>query len=546
MFLEITLTRIFSVTLWYHFAFVVISLAMLGMAAGAMYVYLNRERYRPQDSLSAMGRLTARLATTTVLAYLLSLGVGFRMSAHPAALVSLGLIVGFWAVPFFVSGMLVSIALTRTPLPVGRLYAADLAGAALGCLLVQPALSYVGPPGSIGLSGIALLVAAEWMARGQRGASPRRWWHAMPAIAAIGCFAAISTLAPDLFSPKWVKGEWEPEKPDKIFWNAYSRVAVYSPRSVSLPLGWGMGCRAPALAGGPIHFRLERIDATAATWITQFDGDLAQHEYLAYDVVNLAHHLRKGGSAAAIGVGGGRDILAAIVMGQRRVTGVELNPVFVRLLQHDYAEFSGELARHPKVRLVVAEARNWLERTTERFDIIQISLIDTWAATASGVYSLSENSLYTVEAWRAFLQRLTPRGILSVSRWHYTSATGEGYRLAALAQAALSSMGRREPRRHVALVANRGPDCTQEGQVVNILVSPSPLSIDDCRGIDALASRCGFEVICSPSQPRDFYTDLLEPATSRALQRSYFLDISPPTDDRPFFFHMIRARHTLC
>src|SRR6185436_1045097 len=135
---------------------------------------------------------------------------------------------------------------------------------------------------------------------------------------------------------------------------------------------------------------------------------------------------------------GGRDIISAATFGYRDITGVELNPVFVKLLtrQPGFADFTN-LDRVSGLRLFVDEGRSWFARSDERFDVIQMSLIDTWAATGAGAFSLSENGLYTVEAWKIFLDRLTPRGVYTVSRWYNPNDPSETARMLSLAVATL-------------------------------------------------------------------------------------------------------------
>ncbi|HUS80021.1 MAG TPA: hypothetical protein VM283_02060 [Armatimonadota bacterium] len=544
LFVEIVLTRNFSVVLWYHFAFVAVSLAMLGMAGGAMYVYLHRDRYQPDQAQASMAKLTAWFGTTLVLAYLAAMGVAFQVALHLAAVVALALTVGLWLVPFFFSGMIVAIALTRTRLSVGRLYAADLVGAAAGCLLVQPAFANLGLPGSIAAAALALYLTGAWMARGtpQRPATGR----VSAGVAALVLLLVVSVLAPDQLSPRWIKGQWE-GSPGRVFWNAYSRIAIHAPRtSGEIGLrGWGYGRNFDPTRFRPTRFCNENIDAAAGTWITEFDGDLSRVGYLAWDVTNLPYDVRSDGDVVVIGVGGGRDILSALSMGQRTVTGVEINPVFVRLLQRDYADFSGHLAQRPDVELVISEARNWLERTDRRFDVIQISLIDTWAASASGAYTLSEHTLYTAEAWRTFLGRLKPGGVLSVSRWYQPQHPAEAYRLAALAEAALSARGVSRPGQCVAALANRSYRGSEVPCIVTLLASPEPLSGEDCLRLREAAEEYGFDVLYLPSEPTEPYATILDPARSAQWLASYKLDVSAPTDDRPYFFYMVRPADVL-
>jgi spermidine synthase len=140
------------------------------------------------------------------------------------------------------------------------------------------------------------------------------------------------------------------------------------------------------------------IDGAAGTGIYRFSGDLNEVAFLKSDVTAIAYALPGLENGAVIGVGGGRDVLTALLFGLKTVVGVELNPIFGQLLLRDYADFTA-LARHPGVTIEVDEARSWFSRTTHSFDIIQMSLIDTWAATGAGAFTLSENGLYTVEGW---------------------------------------------------------------------------------------------------------------------------------------------------
>src|SRR4029077_14167619 len=146
------------------------------------------------------------------------------------------------------------------------------------------------------------------------------------------------------------------------------------------------------------------IDGEAGTSIrrSSVPADLS---HLAWDVTNVAYHLRASGGACIIGVGGGRDVQSALMFGHELVVGVEVNPIFIDLLRNKFGEFAG-VAGDARARLVVDEVRSYLARSTERFAVVQMSLIDTWAATGAGAFSLSENALYTVEAWTTILERL--------------------------------------------------------------------------------------------------------------------------------------------
>ena len=175
-------------------------------------------------------------------------------------------------------------------------------------------------------------------------------------------------------------------------------------------------------------------------------------EHLKYDVTNIAHYLTHQGRVFVIGAGGGRDVLSALVFGQERVVAVEMNGAIIDAVNGVFGDVTGHLDRHPKVRFVNDEARSYLARSSDQFDLIQISLIDTWAATAAGALVLSENTLYTTEAWKLFFNRLTSDGILSVSRWYGRPVPAEMYRVAALASDTLRRLGVAQPRSHLMVV----------------------------------------------------------------------------------------------
>jgi hypothetical protein len=539
LFAEIIVTRVFSVVLWYHFAFVAISLAMLGMAGGSMFVHLRRDRYEGDAALAAMARLSAGLGATIIVAYLLNLGVAFRTDVHLASAMALISIVGHWAVPFFLSGMIVSIALTRLPYPAGRLYAADLIGAALGCVAVQPALSRLGPPAALAAAA-ALLWGVAWWAGRAPGRRPSPSGIGTLVVVVLLClFAVASMQEPILFSPKWIKGKWE-EGVERVYWNTFSRVSIYRETRLDGLLGWGFGDKTPHDKFPPVTFRTADIDAHASTWYVKFDGDYAKHGYLAYDISNVPYHLRRDASVAIVGSGAGRDILAALSMNQRQILGIELNPVLVDLLKGEFADYTGRIGLDPRVTVVAAEARNWIERAGQTYDIIQTTFIDTEAATASGAYALAENTLYTREAWDTFLNHLSPNGLLTFSRWHWMQAPMESLRLTALARATLHSRGVQDPGACVALLCHRqaGHDLLK----ATILISPSPLSPEDCRKLDEVAASCGFDLLYSPTHRADPYATLLDPTRGPQWEAAYEFDVSAPTDDRPFFFHNIRPR----
>ncbi len=536
---EILLTRIFSVTLWYHFAFMAISVAMFGTALGAILVYVLPSLFPPErtrERLAASALLFALCAVGGFVACLRIPTLLLRLDALPYV----ALIYLVSAVPFVFSGIAVCLALTRSPREVGRLYAADLAGASFGCLFVVLTLKVTdGPTAVLVVAAMAGLGAVCFTLE----AGPSRLKTATIAIASalvLGAFGHAWLVERHTPILRLVSVKGAPESPALYEkWTSFSRIRVEGvPGRARKPFGWGFSPRysPPAL----VEELDITIDAASGTVLTRFDGDSRKLEYLRHDVTNIAHHLRPEARVLVIGVGGGRDLLSALAFDQRSVEGIEINEAILDALNRGFGDFAGHLDRHPKVTLVHDEARSRLARDPRRFDLLQVSLIDTWAATAAGAFALTESSLYTVEAWRTFLDRLEPRGILTFSRWYRPREPYEFYRLVNLAVVSLKARGVESPRGHLAvLTAPSGDDKPTE--VGTLLVSPTPFSSDDVLRLEDLAAQMGFRSVLTPQATSD--PDLARIASGedlQALARTIPADLSAPTDDRPFFFQMVR------
>jgi hypothetical protein len=286
----------------------------------------------------------------------------------------------------------------------------------------------------------------------------------------------------------------------------------------------------------PIEQRVILIDGGAGTSMAKLGASPADHAYLDWDITAFAHHLRPDGPAAVIGVGGGRDVLEASRVGHTPVVGVELNNLIVNLHRDVMRDFAG-LPSIPGIELVHDEARSFMARETRLFKVITMSLIDTWASTGAGAYSLSENGLYTREAWQLFMRRLTPDGVFTVSRWYLVNSPGETARMLGLAMDTLWEEGVQNPRAHLALL--------QSEHVATLLVCKRPFSEQDIDRMQSESVRMGFNMMLTPRKLPGHPTlrQLIEQPTREALEHwasLQQLDLTPPTDARPFFFSMLK------
>lgn len=531
--LEVLVTRLLSVITWYSLAFLVLGMGMFGLTAGAVRVYLRPDEYEGPALGRSLARDALRFAIAVPISYALLLVVPLRVAPTLTTVVLFVVFAAIVALPFVPAGMVVAAALTKSKLPTGRVYAVDLAGAALGAPLVPELLERMtGGTAILAMSVVGAAAAYAFSTSSSDVAGKRRavrWGLGLVVL------ALVNASSKQALVPLWAKGK--PEEPQHIEeerWNSHSRVQV-SPIGKPVAALWGPGtkCRIPR-----VKQRMMMIDADAATPLYTPEQSLEELRFLDCDVTNVAHHLRPGGAAAIIGVGGSRDIQAALLFQHAPVVGIELNRRLLEILRGPMGQ--GTLVpQHPDVRLVHDDARSWLSRTNAKFRFIQASLIDTWAATGAGAHALGENGLYTVEAWRTFLGRLEPDGIVTMSRW----SSGETTRIVAVAMAALLEDGVKEPGTHVALVAS--------GLVTTIIVGKSPLTADDAETLRKVAQEKGFEILLAPGMKLPEGRKLTEVlrATSRAeLDRVTLtddLDLRPSTDERPFFFNVLRLRSFL-
>jgi spermidine synthase len=543
--LQIIQTRILSVVSMYYLAFLSISMAMLGMTAGALVVYYRLRAVTPRNVADALSVCSTLFSLVTATCFIIQL-------ASPLAIVRVATILVMWvkvlvllALPFVVSGVVVSLALTRSPFATGLTYAVDLVGAAFGCLVVLLLLNSIDAPSAIFVvAALAALAGVCFQAAGgERAATGLAMLEARllrrPGLVAVTLLAValVNTATRSGLQPLSAKLN-RIESPSAFEfeeWNSFSRIAA-SRTFKGPPLLWGAS--STLSTGLVVEQRGLNIDGFAGTVMPRFTGDANAVDFLRYDITNLAYAARNDGRVAIIGVGGGRDVLSAHIFGVRDVTGVEVNPVFIDLLTDpDKLRGYAGIADLTGVRLIVDEGRSWFTRTQERFDLIQMSMIDTFAATGAGAFSLSENGLYTVEGWRIFLSALSPRGLFTVSRWHAPSAPIEIGRTTSLAVAALMSLGVPNPRDHIYLAS--------AGNLATLIVSRQPLTAVDLESLNQRARKLNFTVLVEPGEitAEPVLRDVLSAVSIDDLNEragAYWLDLSPPTDARPFFFNQLR------
>lgn len=547
---QIAATRILSATASYHAAFGVIALVMLGLAASGTRLYLDR-----RTAPDARGRTTRALllgAASLVWATAVVVGASFiALPDHQRLIAAVAAIAGFFP-PFFWAGYAVASILTDYAEDVGRVYWADLVGAAVGCALIVPLLDLFTPIG-LGLVGAVVLslcaAAVSWLeADGWR----RRATAGL--VATVAC-AGIGFGVPGAIELRHAKHVFE--RPMWTKWNHFNRVTVYNapPGGATaaerlrekgfdasieeladrVGIGWGLS---NDYRGPTPEIRYILLDSGAGTPIIE-GGLSANLESLAWDVTALGYHAFSTPPQRAfiVGGGGGRDILTAKAFGVDHVDVVELNPAVVDLVEDDMADYSGAPYSAPGVRGFVGEARSVLSRRTERYDLIQLSMVDTWAASASGAMVLTENVLYTREAFDIYREHLTDGGILSISRWYHPETYGELARLLSMVGDSLERGGIDDPDAYVVVGYARGP---YGGYASTTLMRTRPFTADDVERLRRISQEKGFTLIWPPRSGEAPEVDVPSLLRGESPGDSTRLELDPATDDRPFFFNTFR------
>jgi hypothetical protein len=521
--LELSLTRIFSVVFYYHFAFLAISIALFGLGAGGLFSYLVADR--GGNSFYQLGVLAVVNSLTVVasLAYILTRSGEFGTFTLAGVYFAS-------ALPFFFSGAVVSIAVGEAIQRVDRVYFFDLLGAAGGCLLLVPFLNYFGGPNTVlAVSVLFAVSAAIWYnlagtMRGRAGAVTLAL-----ALVALMAFNGKSHL----IDVRYAKGHRIGQEAF-VRWNPISRIALVNPK----------GTHDPEIV----------IDADASTGIPGFDlGHLtaAERATLLQEGPGFPYMLRPGAKTLVIGPGGGWDVARALTGGSKDVTAVEINPIIARtIMQQRFPELSRGLYFRPEVHLFVEDGRSFVRRSTQKYQVLQATLVDTWASTAAGAFALSENNLYTTDAFRDYLNHLTDDGLMVFTRWGFQPPR-ESLRLLSLAIEALGELHQTEPWRHVVVLRDRARNIDAFGALDTVMIFRKPLADADVARVKIALSQTKLQSlylpgdVASKEHPANEFGQLLKSPDPQVFWRNYLYNVAPVDDDRPFFFYTVQPRDVL-
>jgi len=538
--LELSLTRLFSVVLFYHFAFLAISIALLGLGSGGLMAFLvsgrrdapgaNRPGNLNPQQVGLVAHACLGSAVTTVLALLIILHARITLDVTLGNFLRLSVIYFVAAIPFFCNGMALSTVLAVCAEDVHRVYFIDLAGAAAACLALVPIMNHLGGPSAVLLAAaLAVIAAGGFFASLPATSAARvRRLAILGTVTLLLVVVAVADAHGRFLDLVYAKGQ-KREHIEFKKWNSFSRVEV---------------------RGGDYKDIL--IDADADTAIVGASPAEARANpelfanYMRYSAA-LPYVLRPAGKDLIIGPGGGSDVMRALLSGSGDVTAAEINPIIVRdIMQGRYRDWSKGLYLRPDVHAVVAEGRSFVRRSPEHYDVIQATMVDTWASTAAGALSLSENNLYTVEAFREYLRHLAPDGTVAMTRWEFREPR-EALRIVAVGMDALrQELGVTDPTGYFAVVSD-GP-LNEFGKTVTTLIRRRPFHLSEIQTLQAYVAQhppLTVQYLPGVAGQNDAYARLLASRDPTAFSAQYPYNVSPSTDDQPFFFYTVKTAAAL-
>ncbi len=545
---EVLLIRLFSIIQWHHFAYMVISLALLGYGASGAFLALFKKRLLETFSVSLIVNL-AGFGVSSIVCYLFAQRIPFNpeeMLWDLRQLFRLPLLYLLLGLPFFFAASGVVLTLNRFSQNASRTYAADLIGAGMGSLVIIGSLYLMFPMSALKtISFTGFLAAAT------------AWWElrmkSKLALAGILSAGVAVLMVPG----KWVELSISPYKGlPQLMHISGTRILkeksgplglITVVESAKIPLRSAPGLSLTARTEPPPQLAVF-TDSDAMTVITRFSGNADQIAYLDQLTSALPYHLRSMQSVLILGAGGGSSVLQARYHAVPNIDAVELNQQIVALLQKDYAGFAGNIYNHSNTRVYIDEARGFVRTRQNSYDLIQLSVPGSFGASSAGLYALNENYLFTLEALQDYMNRLTPDGFLAITAW-IKMPPRDTFKLFATAVDAVKRAGRSDPERRFILI--RG------WQTSTLLLKNGFISANEIVALRDFCRDRSFDLAYYPGmqsgesnhynllqQPTLFYDAAITLLSnkSKTYLRDYKFNIQPATDNRPYFFHFFKWR----
>ena len=539
---EILLMKIFSIVQWHHFAYMVISLALLGYGISGTFIALFRDRLLSHFSMAFIANMVL-FGISTILSFVLTQQIPFHaqeMFWDPGSILWLLAYFLLLTLPFFFAANTVGLALSYYKRDISRLYAADMIGAGLGSLSILILLFFFYPALILKIiSSVGFL--AGLLASYELGLKPKK--RLLLLLAVFLPFMLPDTFSQINMSPYKNLSQVLQIKDTRIIEERTSLLGVVTVvESPTIPFRYVPGLSINSDTEPPAQLGVF-TNGEGMSVITRYPDSLEELRYLDDQTSALPYHLKQPEELLIIGVGGGSDLLQALYHKVENIDAVELNAELVALVRDKYADYAGNIYKRSNVNIHIAEARGYLSGSKKKYDLIQLSMVDSYGASSAGLYALSENYLYTVEAFRQYLRHLTPGGTLAISRW-VKLPPRDSLKLFATAMEALEYEGMNAPEMSLVLI--------RSWQTSTLLVKNGIISEEEIKSLKLFCEERNFDLAYyngMKKQEANRFNILQEPyffigiegiLKQKGFFTQYKFDILPTSDQRPYFYHFFK------
>ena len=522
---EILLVRIFSATMYYHFVFISISLAMLGFGCSGVVVFLFPRFFTREKCIAHLTLSSILFSLTLVLAIVVYLQIDSKIEPSLSSFLRLFQVLFLIFLPYFFSGLTITLALKHYSKHVTSLYCFDLVGAGLGCGIII-LLLYI-------YDGISLVLLTSFLAAvssflfALNNSSTKK----LRTMSALISLSALCVFAYNVYGYRFLKIQYVQGKPqDKIIfeqWNPINRVTV-TPSRV-----------------GTHNALLINYDSTDRSTMVAFDGNREKISFINDYIKSFYYQIRKDADVLIIGVGGGQDVLNAYINGHRNITAVEINPAIALLNRETFRDFNGDLFHQPGIQLKVDDGRNFIRQTREKFDIIHLGNVTSGVASASGAFTFAENSLYTVEAFKDYYNHLNDDGVLWFAQWRI-GHKGHFFTILRILTGltkALEELGVKNPGKCIMIMEE--PYRSRWRQAI-VLTKKRPFTEEEIASIENLRKKMNLVWQYNPTNRiNNSLNNFVFASDKQAFLKDYPFRVDPNTDNYPFFFNFLKPRHYL-
>ena len=544
--LQVTYTRIFSITLWYHFVWMIVSIALLGYAVSGTFLMIFHGFSK--ENIDNLLSLTSALFSVSVLiTYIISNLVPFdpiTLAWDNMQVIYIFVYYILLAIPFFLSGMTTAIAIERSENRVNTVYFSSFLGSAIGSIFVLPFFKYLGGSGVVVFTSlIGGLGAVVFTLNLKKRTKLLMGWIFLLII----LLPYSSTIIPVKVSPYKslnIALRYQNAELLETQWNSFSRIDVVKSGYIRYAPGLSLSYNENL----PPQIGII-VDGNEVNAITSYDGNSSTLTFTSYLPSYLPYHLVENPKVLVIDAGGGLGVLSALYGNSSQIIVTEENPNIINLVKDSYSTFSGNIYLDSRVDVEVSEGRSYIQNSKDEYDLIDLSLIGSISSSTTGIYALSENYIYTEEAFTSSIEHLSPNGILSVQRG-LLPPPREDIRIVSLAISSLIKSGVSNPEEHIVVFRSLS--------TLNLLVGNKPFNPQQLSVIRHFCSEMGFDIVyvagVDPGEvnkynrfPDPIYYNIVKEIINNKEEfyRNYLFDISPTTDEKPFFFNFFKGNRII-